>query len=296
MNTFALMGTDKCMPSAPTGSMRVWYQRTATGSGTIYLFSKKPRAFVRGNYADHAFGWIPTDVAQGIWLPHSHGWCNFWNGEGAIAYMSGFGRSDGHIGFTDDSITDMASPLNMKLMGRDTDVQRQNRHWLTSDQSEPVVSAQPKEPEMGNFDPYTAQADQQRRLAAKQGSNVSLKDKCGTAVDTIVSNNKVAVKAAAFQEVGRIANNQAAKLLSKHLPAMARGYADTPIGKLLIANLAITAQQHFKPNDPTLAKVVAAMGTQAYADILKSFDIEGFINGVMSDKALQNALTAASDD
>lgn len=147
---------------------------------------------------------------------------------------------------------------------------------------------------MGNFDPYAAQADQLNRLS--KGQKVSnLQAKCASAVDTVLTNNKSAAKQAAFLEAGRIANNQLAKVAGKSLPMMMRGYADTPVGKLVIANLALTAAQHFKPGNAQLAKLTQAMAAQAYSEIYQNFKIEEMIDSFLADAKIQKALTAAGD-
>src|SRR6478752_2220874 len=240
MSLHEMKGHDACKASVPKDSQRVWFQRSFHNSGTIYLFPFKPTSQVKSWYAQTAFGWVPIDVAEDIWTTADEGWCNFWNKNDVKSLdfnpaLRGLPKRH-YVGFTDNVHYAMSLPIHMQKLAEETDYLRQNRHWKLPAHPAPAADVKEKEPDMGSYDMHALAREQQRRLAA-EGNQVSLKDKCGSAVDTLLVNNKTTAKQAAFNEVGRIANNVAAKTLAKHLPAMARGYADTPIGKLLIANL-----------------------------------------------------------
>ncbi len=111
-----------------------------------------------------------------------------------------------------------------------------------------------------------------------------------TKFDAILSANKTAAIAAGTMEAGRLANNQVAKLAAKKLPMMVRGYADTPMGKLVIANIAQQAAAHFRPEDTTLAKLTGAMATQAYVELIQTMDIEGFLDEIMNSTEIKRAV------
>ena len=102
--------------------------------------------------------------------------------------------------------------------------------------------------------------------------------------------NKDLAKSAAFLEAGRIANNKLVAVASSQLPLMARGYANTPVGKLVLANLLLISVQKFKPDNATLAKLGYAAVTQAYAELIQSFDIEGVIDGFLKDTRIAQVL------
>lgn len=118
----------------------------------------------------------------------------------------------------------------------------------------------------------------------------------GSAVSTVLNRNKVAAAAAAYLEAGRIANNQASKLLSKGLPMMIRGYADTPAGRLVVANLAQAAFAQFRPQEPKLTKLGAAMTTAAMQELLQTVDVEGFIDTMLNSDATKKAIAALPAD
>ena len=67
---------------------------------------------------------------------------------------------------------------------------------------------------------------------------------------SIISNeNKEAAKVAARLTAGNILNDRAVKLITPQLPMMAKGYAQTEIGKAVIANVVAGAVVHFAPTN-----------------------------------------------
>lgn len=117
----------------------------------------------------------------------------------------------------------------------------------------------------------------------------------GSTLSTVINRNKDAAQAAAYLEAGRIANNQAAKLASKALPMMVRGYADTAAGKIVIANLAQAAFAQFRPQEPKLVKLGQAMAAQAFQELIQTVDIDAFIDGLLSTDATKKALANIPD-
>jgi hypothetical protein len=113
---------------------------------------------------------------------------------------------------------------------------------------------------------------------------------------TFINTNKSAATQAGYMEAGRLANNQFAKLAGKHLPFMLRGYADTPVGKLVIANVAILAAQQLRPNDPTLAKLTNAMAVQAFQAVYQTVDIEGFLDNLLASPEIKAAMAKLPKD
>jgi len=112
-----------------------------------------------------------------------------------------------------------------------------------------------------------------------------------TDVNKAIELNKAAATSAAFLEAGRIANNQLTKVASKKLPIVVRGYADHPLGKLVIANLAAMAAQHFRGDDANLKKLTSAMTVQAYQELIQTVDIEGIIDELLESKEVKRALS-----
>lgn len=119
-----------------------------------------------------------------------------------------------------------------------------------------------------------------------KGNNMSLSSK----TTDFINANKSAATQAGYLEAGRIANNQVVKLSSKALPMMLRGYAETPIGKLLAANIAQMAAAQLRPNDPTLGRLTTAMTVAAYQEVIQTVDIEGWLDELMGSPAMKRAI------
>lgn len=102
--------------------------------------------------------------------------------------------------------------------------------------------------------------------------------------------NLSAAKYAGYLEAGRLANKQLTKVLSKRLPMMVRGYADTPVGRLVTANIAAMALAHFRPEDRILAKLAKAAQVQAYQELLQNLEIEGFLDELMESSSMKAAI------
>lgn len=112
--------------------------------------------------------------------------------------------------------------------------------------------------------------------------------------DKMIAANKTIAVTGAYMEAGRVANNQVAKLVSAKAPMMVRGYVDTPMGKVVLANLTMMAVDQFRPNDAKLKKVANAMGAVAYQELIQTLDIEGMLNELTSSDGIKAALAAVS--
>lgn len=113
-----------------------------------------------------------------------------------------------------------------------------------------------------------------------------------TKVNAVIENNIALGTNAAFLEAGRIANNQLSAIAAKKLPMMARGYADTALGRLLLANVAMAAAEHFRAGDQRLERLTKAMAVTAYQEVLQQFDIEQMIEDMLTSKTIAKALRA----
>lgn len=145
-----------------------------------------------------------------------------------------------------------------------------------------------------DFKPLTPTDLAVGHIAANPNTSLKISEQ-GTYIMTIkklAQQNVELAKTAAFLEAGRVANNQLSKVAGKKLPIMVRAYADTPLGRLIIANLANVAQQHFRPSDEKLALLAGAMVTASYQEVLNQFDIEGFIEDLLADKKIKSALSS----
>lgn len=124
--------------------------------------------------------------------------------------------------------------------------------------------------------------------------NIITNKKEETMFDKIVNANKAVAVNAAYMEAGRVANNQVTKLVAAKAPLMVKGYIDTPVGKVVVANLTNMAVEQFRPTDARLKKVSQAMMTQAYQELIQTIDIEGMLNELTSSEGIKAALAAVA--
>jgi hypothetical protein len=113
-----------------------------------------------------------------------------------------------------------------------------------------------------------------------------------TTINKTVDNNVSMAQNAAILEAGRIVNNQLVKVVSAKAPLMMKGYVDTPFGRVVLANVAITAAQKMRPNDARLARLTQAMGVMAYQEVVQVFDVEKMINDLLESDTVKAALSA----
>ena len=109
-------------------------------------------------------------------------------------------------------------------------------------------------------------------------------------VQQVIANNMQLGTSAAFLEAGRIANNQISSVAASKLPMLMRGYAATPLGRLIIANIAALAAEHFRADDKRLKQLTNAMTVSAYQELLQTLDIEQFIEDLVSNSTIKKAL------
>ena len=120
-------------------------------------------------------------------------------------------------------------------------------------------------------------------------------EKTMSKISNLIEINKTSATSAAYMEAGHIANKQLGKVMSKQLPMMARGYADTPLGHLIMANLAVLAIDHFRPDQRQLRRLAQAMQVQAYQELLQKLDIDGMIDDLLDNGGIKRALAKLQD-
>lgn len=121
-------------------------------------------------------------------------------------------------------------------------------------------------------------------------ANINTAPSSASVLSNIGRTNLSAAKSAAFLEAGRIANKEVTKLTGKVLPIMVRGYADTPFGRLLTANVAVMAAAHFRPEDDKLQQLAEAMQVQAYQELLQTLEIDEFLESLLESPKIKAAL------
>ncbi|QXV85405.1 hypothetical protein bas30_0189 [Escherichia phage TrudiRoth] len=99
-----------------------------------------------------------------------------------------------------------------------------------------------------------------------------------TKVSSIVAANKSAVVNAAKLEAGKIALTQITKVAAKKAPFMIKGYIDTPIGRIVIANLLSVAVDQYAPTNQKAKAVAGAAMEAAMLEMVQSFNIAEMID------------------
>lgn len=109
----------------------------------------------------------------------------------------------------------------------------------------------------------------------------------------IVDANKSAAIAAGKIEAGRIVVNKLTKLVAPKLPLMMRGYADTALGKVVIANVVNIAVEQYAP-DNEKAKLLAEAAMQGAAlELIQSFNVEELLEQVTAGISIETLRKAA---
>ncbi|ARQ96276.1 hypothetical protein [Salmonella phage Stp1] len=104
-----------------------------------------------------------------------------------------------------------------------------------------------------------------------------------TKIANIVAANKSAVVNAAKLEAGKIALTQITKVAAKKAPFMIKGYIDTPIGRVVIANLLSVAVDQYAPNNQKAKAVAGAAMEAAMLEMVQSFNIAEMIDEMVKD-------------
>ncbi|QJA18017.1 hypothetical protein vBSenH9_52 [Salmonella phage vB_Sen_H9] len=99
-----------------------------------------------------------------------------------------------------------------------------------------------------------------------------------TKIANIVAANKSAAVNAAKLEAGKIALTQITKVAAKKAPFMIKGYIDTPIGRVVIANLLSVAVDQYAPSNQKAKAVASAAMEAAMLEMVQSFNIAEMID------------------
>jgi hypothetical protein len=112
----------------------------------------------------------------------------------------------------------------------------------------------------------------------------------------IISSNMAAATNAAKLEVGHVANDQLAKIVGKRTPKKYAALLNTPLGHLMLANAVTVAGQAFYPGNQNLRMLTHAMTVDAYQQLVKTLDIPGIIDELLSNKAVVGALKESQNE
>lgn len=132
-----------------------------------------------------------------------------------------------------------------------------------------------REESIGNIEKHTVNSNTQSvntQTTENKGKNTMTK------IANIVAANKSAVVNAAKLEAGKIALTQITKVAAKKAPFMIKGYIDTPIGRVVIANLLSVAVDQYAPSNQKAKAVAGAAMEAAMLEMVQSFNIAEMID------------------
>ncbi|WYC17550.1 hypothetical protein [Salmonella phage vB_SpuM_X5] len=132
-----------------------------------------------------------------------------------------------------------------------------------------------REESIGNIEKHVVNSNTQSvitQTTENKGKNTMTK------IANIVAANKSAVVNAAKLEAGKIALTQITKVAAKKAPFMIKGYIDTPIGRVVIANLLSVAVDQYAPSNQKAKAVAGAAMEAAMLEMVQSFNIAEMID------------------
>ena len=161
--------------------------------------------------------------------------------------------------------------------------------WLSAENAVPELS-EPKT----NFGELT-EKQKERISGSPEPTTEQQKVKTPT-LSEIISSNMAAATNAAKLEVGHVANDQLAKIVGKRTPKKYAALLNTPLGHLMLANAVTVAGQAFYPGNQNLRMLTHAMTVDAYQQLVKTLDIPGIIDELLSNKAVVGALKESQNE
>ena len=96
--------------------------------------------------------------------------------------------------------------------------------------------------------------------------------------DVAMARNQEALRIASSLTVGNVLNDRAVKIITPKLPLMAKGYADSEMGRAVLANVVAGLVTHFLPANEKASMASKAMVDAAMVSFVGSFNIEEMVN------------------
>ena len=106
-------------------------------------------------------------------------------------------------------------------------------------------------------------------------------------VKEVIEDNAEAAKVAAKIVAGRTLNEAVMDKVVPQLPMLVRGYAKTPIGAVVVANLVNFGVQNFMQDNEKAAWVADAMMVAAMTEALSSFNLEKILKEVIATAGIE---------
>lgn len=118
--------------------------------------------------------------------------------------------------------------------------------------------------------------------------------KVKTTALTTIEQNKEAAFVAAKMEAGRVLNKQIIKQLKPHVPVLLRGYLDTPLAPVILANAAALLGNH--TGNSKVQKISELMLLAAADNTVQSFNLDKIIDDALAGIKLPAGILDADDN
>jgi len=93
--------------------------------------------------------------------------------------------------------------------------------------------------------------------------------------------NKEAFVVSTKQQVGTAVLQKLTKVVGPKAPLMVRGYIDTPVGRVILANILAAAAVKYFPNNGKLLYAAEAATFAAMDEVLREFDVQGIVSDIL---------------
>ena len=114
-----------------------------------------------------------------------------------------------------------------------------------------------------------------------------------TAVITLDQNKQAAIIAGKM-EAGRILNKQVLKQIKPHIPMFVRGYLDTPLAPVIVANLVAAVGNHTQ--NKRVQQVSELMLLAAADATVQSFNLDKIIDDVLAGVKLPAGILTSDEE
>lgn len=137
----------------------------------------------------------------------------------------------------------------------------------------------------------TTSSSEPSQLSIKKETFMS---KVKTTTLTTIEQNKEAALVAAKMEAGRVINKQIIKQLKPHVPLLLRGYLDTPLAPVILANATALLGNH--TGNSKVQKISELMLLAAADTTVQSFNLDKIIDNALAGIKLPAGILDADDN
>lgn len=103
-----------------------------------------------------------------------------------------------------------------------------------------------------------------------------------TTISTILAENKAAAINAGEMETGRLVVNRIVAVVKKRAPVLIKGYIDTPVGRIAVANLFATLVREYLPDNALAGRAADGAVKSAAYEVLRDIDIPAMLEEVLA--------------